>query len=282
MRTLNFLPVLLLSLFLAFCGEKGKEMGGKMAENAVVATKEMARPDFQNKGHEMIYEFVQKVGNHDKLTAKKDVVYTYKYQTPDGKSDITTEKYLFADELSYAAFKTHERTLPKLEGDIEQGYDGEDYWVKNNGDMVEDEEAVKHAAFIRPTNYYWFAMNQKLLDPGLNYEYIAEKEVDGITYDVVKISFKPADDPSDVYQVYINKKTGLVDQFLFTVVDFGVVEKPMLMKVKYETVDGLMIATDRKYKMSTWEADVDDKPWISVKWSDIKFNNGLTPEDFKA
>jgi len=53
------------------------------------------------------------------------------------------------------------------------------------------------------------------------------------------------------------------------------------MEVEYEDIDGLMIPTKRRYKRSTWEADVSEGPWIDVNWTDIKFNNGLTPADFK-
>ena len=57
-------------------------------------------------------------------------------------------------------------------------------------------------------------------------------------------------------------------------------ETPLLMEVDYETIDGLMIPTKRRYKRSTWDAEVSEDPWIDVTWTDIKFNNGLTPEDF--
>ena len=69
------------------------------------------KTSFENKGHELVYEMVQKVGNYSKLAEKKDVVYTYKYQTPDGKTDLSTEKYIFDGELSYGAYEQHERTL---------------------------------------------------------------------------------------------------------------------------------------------------------------------------
>ena len=236
---------------------------------------------FQNKAHEMVYEVVQKVGDMSKLAAKKDVVYTYTYATPDGKADISTEKYLFDGELSYGMYKQHERTLADLDGAIEQGYDGKNYWLKNEGTMIADTVALARVAFNRPTNYYWFAMFPKLLDPGLKYEFIGEKTFHDEQYDVVNVSFDSTPDkPTDIYQVHINKSSGLVDQFLFTVADFGLMETPLLMEVDYETIDGLMIPTKRRYKRSTWDADVSEDPWIDVTWTDIKFNNGLTPEDF--
>jgi hypothetical protein len=125
-------------------------------------------------------------------------------------------------------------------------------------------------------------MMQKLLDNGLHYEYLGEKTINKNVYDIVKVTFDlNGKENTDIYQIYINKETLLVDQFLFTVVDYGVVDEPFLMVMEYEEIDGLLIPTQRKYKKSTWDAAVTDAPWIKVTWSAIQFGNGLTIEDFK-
>ena len=236
-------------------------------------------PSFQNKGHELVYKMVQKVGNYSDLAEKKNVSYTYTYTTPDGLTDISQESYIFNGELSYGKYIKHERTLPQLEGPIEQGYDGKEYWLKHKGKVLDNPDYLKRVAFNRPTNFYWFSMMQKLLDPGLNYEYLGEVSVDDKPYDVVKITFDAQEQElKDIYQLYINKETLLVDQFLFTVADFGKME-PKLMQVEYEEVDGILSPTKRKYKNLTWTADVTDEPWITVSWTDIQFN---TPELTKA
>jgi len=237
---------------------------------------------FENKGHQLVYEMTQKVGDYDKLRDKKDVVYTYTYQTPDGKTDISTEKYLFDGELSYGAYNQHERTLPQLEGLIEQGFNGKEFWLKHMGEVVTNEDYLKRVAFNRPTNFYWFTMMPKLLDDGLNYEYLGEKTIVNKKYDIVKVTFNSTKkEATDIYQLYINKNTAMVDQFLFTVVDFDVIDTPYLMKLEYENIDGLLLPTKRKYKKSTWNADVTDKPWTTVTWTDIKFENDLTKKDFR-
>ena len=237
---------------------------------------------FDNKGQELVYKLIEKVGSYDQFKAKKDVVYTYTYRTPDTKADISTEKYIFEGELSYGNYKQHERTLPELEGAMEQGYDGQEYWMKIDGKLVTDEAAIQRVAFNRPTNYYWFAMFQKLSDPGVQYEYLGKKEIDSKTYDIVKVSFDtPEDAPSDIYQLYINQETALVDQFLFTVADFGLMEKPLIMQVEYEKVGEFLIPTKRKYKGSTWDAEILDTPWIDVTWTNIKFDNNLQRELFQ-
>lgn len=274
---IKLLTSVLLGLSLVACKNDKQTSTSQTQKDSV----KVVTPKFENRGHELVYTMVQKVGDLNQLYKKKDVVYNYTYQTPDGKKDITTEKYIFDGQLSYGAYKKHERTLPNLSGLIEQGYDGNEFWIKNDGKSLTDEKLLKMVAFNRPTNYYWFTMMQKLLDPGVNYEYINEKTIDNVKYDVVKVTFDSTDGkPKDIYQLYFNKETNLVDQFLFTVADFGKTD-PLLMKMEYETIDGLMIPTKRKYKASNWDAEVTDEPWIQVNWTDIKFNNGLKESDFK-
>lgn len=157
--------------------------------------------EFQNKGHELVYNMIQKVGNYNKLCEKKNVVYTNTYRTPDNKMDISMEKYMFEGELSYGYYKKHDRTFPQLENEFEQGYDGNKYWLKHNGKFLSDSSLLKRVAFNRPTNFYWFTMMQKLLDPGINYEHLGEKTINHQNYDVVKVSFNSsAEEPTDVYQ----------------------------------------------------------------------------------
>jgi|SRR5690554_330296 len=270
----TLLTIASLSLLLFSCNSEQETKTNKITEVPEV--------QFENKGHKLVYNMVQKVGNYKSLTDKKNVSYTYRYTTADNQSDISTERYIFNGELSYGNYKKHERTLSQFEGAIEQGYDGSEFWLKHNGEIVEDAETLKRVKFNRPTNFYWFTMMQKLLDPGLNYEFIEETKIDNQDYDVVKVTFDSEDGkPTDIYQLYINKETQLVDQFLFTVADFGKMDVPSLMKLKYEEVDGILIPTDRKYQKSTWNAEVEGDNWVTVTWSDIKFNNDFTKADFK-
>ncbi|QIE58492.1 hypothetical protein G5B37_02635 [Rasiella rasia] len=275
MNLQSLIPIAIFLVSLVGCNSASEK------EIKTASLEEETAINFQNKGHELVYNMVEKVGNYQNLRSKKDVTYTYTYTTPDGMSDISTEKYIFDGELSYGEYKQHQRTLPQLEGTLEQGFDGKQYWLKANGTVIDDTTALKRVQFNRPTNFYWFTMFQKLLDPGLHYEYLGEKEIDKTLFDVVKVSFETKNDKAtDIYQLYINKNTGLVDQFLFTVADFGVMEKPFLMQLEYEKVDDFLIPTKRKYKASTWDVEVTDAPWIIVTWSDISFDTNLKKDTF--
>ena len=149
-----------------------------------------------------------------------------------------------------------------------------------NGKEITDDAAIASVAFTRKTNFYWFAMMQKLLDPGINYEYLGEESTNGKMYEVVKITFTPSnDEASDTYQLYINPKTHLVDQFLFTVVSKNVTD-PILMRVEYEKINGVLLTTYRKYTKSDWNANVINDTWVEEITKDIKFNQALDKSMF--
>ncbi len=148
--------------------------------------------------------------------------------------------------------------------------------------LVEDDpQMAKFCDFLRKTNYYWFTMMFKLLDPGLNYEYNGTQNVNGADYDLVKIAFgEGIGDAQDTYVLYINPETKLVEQFLFTVMDFGIVE-PFLMKVEYEEIQGLKLPAKRKYVKANWEGEPQNDEWTAEISTNIKFNNGFDRSMFE-
>lgn len=236
---------------------------------------------FQNKGHELVYNMVQTLGTYEDLKALNGIVYTYTYRTPSGQEDVSTEKYLFDGELSLGHYTKHERTMPDLEGSITQSYDGSQVWVKHGDTVLNDPKAINSATFTRGTNFFWLLMMQKLVDPGINYAHLGTKDVNGIVYDLVDVTYDmPDGKASDTYRLYINPSTHLVDQFLFTVVDKGVVDTPLLMRVEYEDFEGVQLPSYRKYTRSNWEGDVLKEAWAEEICTDLKADASLSAADF--
>ena len=261
--------VIIFSALLTACGNK--EANTKETSKSV----KVQAPEFQNKGHELVYKMTQETGSYQDLLNLNDIVFNYTYRTPDQKEDVSIESYIFNGELSHGSYLKHERTLPNLKGKMQQGYNGKDFWLKMDGQELTDSNAIESVTFTRKTNFYWFAMMQKLLDPGIKYEYLGQNNIEGKLYDIVKITFNTADDvASDTYQLYINPETHLVDQFLFTVVSKNVTD-PILMRVTYENVEGILLSTYRKYTKSDWEANVLKDAWVEEITKDIKFNQNL-------
>lgn len=232
----------------------------------------------------LLDRFAAEAGTYADLQAKGDVEYRYTYRdNVSGKSDVSIERYLFDGELSWARFITHDKfVFPGVAGEPVQGFDGTNAWVTLGGKAVEAKEAVGLAYFLRKTNFYWFAMMQKLQDPGTLHHYEGKREHGGISYDLVKVTFDvPEGTKSDTYILYINPKTHLIDRFLFTVADFGVTEKPLLMEVQYAKFGKVMLPVTRRYTPSTWNGEVPaDAVWTDELMQDIEFGNGFKPADF--
>jgi hypothetical protein len=274
MNNLKITTLIIFGALLTACGPT--EVKDKKVESSEAKTEvETKSPEFQNKGHELVYQMAQVTGDYEDLKNLKDVVYEYTYRTPDQKEDVSIESYIFDGELSHGKYIKHERTLAKVEGSIEQGFNSSDFWIKIDGKESLDSNHIAAVSFTRKTNFYWFAMMQKLLDPNINYEYLGQDSAMGKSYELVKVTFKTEDNtPTDTYQLYLNPETHLVDQFLFTVVSKGV-NDPILMRVTYEQFDGVQMPTYRKYTKSDWNANVIKDMWVEEISKEMKFNQGL-------
>lgn len=232
----------------------------------------------------LVAKVVDEAGGADVLKKKMDVEYTYLYRRGEtGALDVSVERYLFDGEKSWARYDVHEGFNMGDDGPVIQGYDGRTTWVTVAGVKRSDAESLARADFLRKTNFYWFAMTFKLLDPGIRYAYSGRKKVGQTTYELVKITFEQGvGDVSDTYLLYINPKTWRIDQFLFTVLDFGKTE-PFLMRVEYERIEGVLLPTKRRYAASDWSGHVPrDTKWTDEFSFGIRFRNGFQEALFAA
>lgn len=232
----------------------------------------------QSTAQELIQEVVKAVGGVERLKQLHDVEYEYEFKSKEsGIQDISKERYIFDGEVSFATYSKREYfVLPDRKGDLVQYYDGKKTVSTINGKTITEEQAAYVGHFFRKTNYYWFNMMYKLLDPGIRYKMMDDRKVNGIKYKVVEMTFEEnIGDTSDRYILYINPDTKLIDQFLFTVLGFGFSD-PFLMQVKYEKMDGLQLTTYRKYAPANWEGKVIKEQWNEQISRKIKFNNGFT------
>jgi len=234
----------------------------------------------QQDARTLVERVVRTAGGLEGLRARRDVEFTYITRQPDGTERVSLERYVFDGELSWGRYGEAGRT-PEGVSQVTQGYDGSRTWVTHDGAPVEDPEVIRRADFSRKTNYYWFAMMFKLIDPGVNHEYLGTRTVEGVEYDVVRMTFgESVGDVQDTYVLYINPWTHLVDQFLYTVMDFGITE-PSLKKVTYRNVDGLMLPVRRIYTQSNWDGDVLGDGWSEQIMQDIELDNGFEREMFE-
>ncbi|MEL6918897.1 MAG: hypothetical protein AAFO99_14355 [Bacteroidota bacterium] len=232
-------------------------------------------------GKQLVAEMIEAAGGKQNFYELNNVTYDYEYRNSVIPITLVNhETYVFDKELSYAAYTEHSMSGANGEKVIE-GYDGTETWVMIDGKLTDNEQANGFAKFIRKTNYYWFAMFFKLLDDGVNHTFKGSKNVNGKEYNLVEIGFgKNIGEVQDTYLLYINKETKLIDQFLFTIRGFGI-EDPHLMVMEYETIDGIKIASKRKYITTDWDGNIVGDQWITTNWTNIKFNTDIDKSKFQ-
>ncbi len=228
---------------------------------------------------EIIQYAVDAVGGKDNFYAQRDVTYNIHYRTPPGEGAIEfkgKETYLFNGELSHGDYTIH-----SLTGAGEEGYDGKGFWVKKDASLSDNEQMLQVARFLRKTNYYWFAMFFKLQDDGTKHEKLTDRTVNGKEYYCIKMTFEGnVGDSQDTYILYVNKETKIIDQFLFNITGFGITEPNLMTFDGWETINGVMIPTVRKYIKADWEGNIKDKEYTRTNWTNIEFNKGVTPKFF--
>lgn len=234
---------------------------------------------------ELITKVVESNGGKKALYKLKDVSYDYIFKVKDNNlADVSKERYIFNGEVSYAEYtKRQVYVLPQMPGKkYTQFFDGDNSVSKMDGKVITGEQPALLGHIFRKTNYYWFTMMFKLSDPGVNHKMLPSRNVDGITYKVVEMSFgdNVGESSKDRYILYVNPKTYRVDQFLYNATGFGLTE-PNIVKVKYEKVDGIYIPTYRKYAPADWDGNVIKESWTEQFSKNVKFNNGYNLENIQ-
>ncbi len=218
-------------------------------------------------------------GGFENLKALKDVSFNYSYVHPDGKKDISTERYIFSNEASWAKYTDHEiNVAPQLKGDVIQFYDGEKAFVYNNNKAIEDPAIVGVGQFLRQANYMWFTMMFKLGDPGTVYTYEGQEVLDGNTYDKLLVTYDPEitkKQANDIYVLYVNPETHLVEQFKFSIPAFKIMEPILLAKLTYKEIDGVHVIT-RRQMFSPAKDGNGYTPMVDQNTTNVTFNNGYT------
>ena len=191
----------------------------------------------------LIKSMEKAMGGWNKLYKLRDVQFTYNYEYPgQNKKDLSIEKYIFEGEHSWAKYMIHQiNVMPDKDGEVIQSLVGNDITVTHKGKIMDDPKSKGLGIFLRKANYYWFTMMYKLSDPGVKLSMNGTETMNGTLYQKVRVDFNPdqvGKKENDIYILYINSKTKLVDQFFFSLPAQGVNDPVILMKVAYKTQMG--------------------------------------------
>lgn len=271
----SFLIALLISTTLVGC---------KQADKQVVAEKQVENPqiDFTNP-KDILVAVEAAHGGWNHLRSKNDVEYHYEYTIPQGKADISTERYIFDAEISFGHYTRHEiNTMPNDEGFVTHLFDGEKTTLTLNGKTVANEQTISVGQFVRRANYFWFVMPYKLNDPGTIAKYLGKEVYNGIDYTKLEITYDAkvtGKEKNDIYILYVNQETQLIDRFYFSLPFLGINAPVILAEYEYETIKGQKIAVNRNYFLPDAKGAYGQSPSITQTLTHIKFNNGFTKEN---
>jgi len=142
------LPFLMLLLLLIAC------------QDPQPTPKQTSVPTVTNEATLLLQEMVASLGGLDAYNALDDVTYTYTYRDilKDVK-DVSTEKYLYDGELSWAEYHEHKKNVhPDKEGPVTESWNGKEAWLIVEGNFVPAPPALKMVNFSRNTSFFWFNM----------------------------------------------------------------------------------------------------------------------------
>ena len=293
MKTTKFLKIGALSLLLIgySCNQKTKEKPISdtpvIEEEPVITQEEPVKKEITynvDQPATIIKAIAEASGGWNNVWDLNDVEYDYTYEQ-GGKKDISKERYIFKGEHSWGSYTTHQvNVLPPSEQVIVQNFVNGKATASIDGKETTDPKVVGTSSFLRQVNYFWLLMNFKLEDPETIYKYLGQEEVEGVVYEKVSISYNPektGKEANDVYIIYVNPTTKLVDQFYFSLPAFGINDTVILMKVKYTEIDGIQIPTTRHAFMPGKDGKYSETPSIIQRTENVKFNNGFKADDLK-
>ncbi len=114
--------------------------------------------------------------------------------------------------------------------------------------------------FINDT--YWLLMPLKSMDAGVHREYVGERDDScGHSWDVVKLTFDAnyGLTPNDVYWMWINRDSGIVDEWDMRLQTMKADDVPMSVYFHdYRRVGGLLISTKREIRGKASSIHLDD------------------------
>jgi len=283
MTTKSYLTLLSLSVMTIFasCNEKNKKGESQETHETEIVVK---APTYSTEDpSSMLASIAYAHGGWDDLWNKKDVQYSYDYRSANGKADVSTERYIFTTETSFGYYTQHDiNAMPGTEGEVMQYYDGKATIATLAGKTIEDPQAIGGSDFLRRANYFWFLMPYKLTDQGTVLKYLGKEEYNGTSYDKLEVTYDPAitgKEQNDIYILYVNPTTKMIDRFYFSLPFLGINVPAIIANYQYEDIDGQKIATKRTYFLPNEKGEYSEAPSLVQTLTNIKFNNGFTPEN---
>lgn len=156
------------------------------------------------------------------------------------------------------------------------GFDGENVWISP------DTLDASRARFYHNLYFYFYAMPFVVGDPGVFYEDVEPREIEGKIYDGVKVSYDSGvgDSPKDNYILWVDPATNLMEWLMYTVTFRSGEASESYSLIKYgdwKNMNGLTLPT--KLEWYTYKDGVVGEPRNEAVFEDINISVDAPSDD---
>ena len=277
---MRYLLALLLLPFFCSCGETADndlEPAGSTelpadpnADRIAAATDRLSSSDPAQK----VLRAINAMGGLEAWYGNGPLYYRFNYQPLDDGTPRDT--YITNDYR-------RSRAVHQLASDttVRYGFDGTDAWSPK-GEKVEG----MSPRFWALTPYYFVGLPFVLADEGINFEELPATEMDGNTYDMVRVTYEQGtgDASGDFYVLYLNQETGMLDALRYVVSypgffpDGGTTPEKLMKHTGKTKVDGVTLPTG--YTTYMWNDGDVSEPVTDISVTDYAFRPELSVDYF--
>lgn len=190
-------------------------------------------------------------------------------------STMKTLSYEKGEESTVTNLQDRRIRLESSEQTI--GYDGENVW------MVPDTADASRARFYHNLYFYFYAMPFVVGDPGAVYEDVEPLELDGKTYQGIKVSYGEGigDSPDDNYIIWYDPDTKKMEWLMYTVTYTSGEPSEEYSLIKYEdweSVEGVLLPTTLQWYVYDGEV-VGEKRGEPAVFSNIQLSTDAPSDE---
>ena len=212
----------------------------------------------------LVAESIEAHGGLESWYGQSPLYYHFDYRPQDGKGKVR-DSYILNDYVNARAVHQVADNM-----DVTYGFDGKDAWQN-----PADAELAVSPRFWSLTPYYFVGLPFVLADEGIIFEQLEPRELDGITYKPVKVTYESGmgDADDDYYILYINPDTKQLDALNYIVSYPGFFEdgkhlpEKLMRLTDKTTVSGITLPGGY---LTSW-SDKPDENITTITVSDYEF-----------
>lgn len=223
----------------------------------------------ESEAGQKLWSSIEAHGGLERWFTNGPIAFRFDYQPLDGGT--RRDSYQTIDQWSSRAM--HEVAANR---ELKYGWDGENAWS-----YPDTADVGINPRFWSTTPFYFVGLPFVLADEGTNYELLDPLEHDGVTYDLVKVTYDAGtgDAPDDFYVIYIHPETKLMGGLRYIVSypgffpDGGNAPEKFMDILGLQTVDGITVPTGYH---TYWFKDGKPAEHITkIDVSDLSFKSDL-------